>query len=119
MTTVISGFIKAGGKYSATVWGSIAELNAKVASGLTGVTSFTGMAEQQKRDIRTNMYLVSAGIDKLAKSKKIDDPAELKTLKGLQSDINGFTQFTPYVGTLDGFTPLNQLRDPFPNAAGK
>jgi hypothetical protein len=28
--------------------------------------------------------------------------------------LNGFTQFTPYVGTLDGFTPLNQLRNPFP-----
>ena len=28
--------------------------------------------------------------------------------------LNGFTQFTPYVGTLNGFSPLNLLSDPFP-----
>ncbi len=29
--------------------------------------------------------------------------------------LDGFTQFTPYVGTLDGVRPLNQLRNPFPS----
>jgi hypothetical protein len=29
--------------------------------------------------------------------------------------LNGFSQTTPYVGTLDGVTPQNLLSDPFPN----
>lgn len=29
--------------------------------------------------------------------------------------LNGFTQATPYVGSVDGVTPTNLLRDPFPN----
>jgi len=29
--------------------------------------------------------------------------------------LNGFTQFTPYVGTIDGITPVNLLNNPFPN----
>jgi PiT family inorganic phosphate transporter len=92
---VISNFIKAGGAYSDAVWGSMADLNAKVASGLHGKTSFAGMPEQEKRDVRTNMYLVGASIDKLAKSKKIDDPADVKTLKDLQKDTDSFTKFIP------------------------
>jgi hypothetical protein len=29
--------------------------------------------------------------------------------------LNGFTQATPYVGSVDGITPASLLRDPFPN----
>ncbi len=29
--------------------------------------------------------------------------------------LNGFTQTTPYVGSVDGVTPTNLLKDPFPN----
>ncbi len=29
--------------------------------------------------------------------------------------LNGFTQTTPYVGSVDGVTPANLLKDPFPN----
>jgi PiT family inorganic phosphate transporter len=92
---IASNFIKAGGSYSDAVWGSVAELNSKVVSGLQGKTSFATLGEQQKRDIRTDMYLVGASIDKLAKSKKIDDPADLKTLKRLQGSIDAFTKFIP------------------------
>jgi PiT family inorganic phosphate transporter len=92
---IISSFIKSGGTYSDNVWGATAELNAKVEEGITGKTSFATIAEQEKRDIRTNMYLVSASIDKLAKGKHIPDPDDLKTLKSLQSDIDGFTKFIP------------------------
>ena len=91
----ISGFIKAGGAYSQNVWGAMADLNGKVVAGLKGRTSFDGIAEQEKRDIRTNMYLVAASIDKLAKSKKVDDPADLATLKGLQKSTDSFTKFIP------------------------
>lgn len=29
--------------------------------------------------------------------------------------LNGFTQTTPYVGTINGYTPVNLLSNPFPN----
>ena len=92
---VISNFIKAGGAYSENVWGSMGDLNGKVVSGLQGKTSFTGLPEQEKRDIRTNMYLVAASIDKLVKSKKIDDPADVTTLKAFQKSVDSFTKFIP------------------------
>jgi PiT family inorganic phosphate transporter len=93
--SIISGFIKSGGAYTDAVWGSMADLNANIARGLNGKTSFDGMAEQAKRDIRTDMYLVAASVDKLAKSKKIDDPADLATLKGMQKSVDAFTKFIP------------------------
>jgi len=41
------------------------------------------------------MYLVAASIDKLVKSKKIDDPADVTTLKAFQKSVDSFTKFIP------------------------
>jgi PiT family inorganic phosphate transporter len=92
---VLSGYIKSGGKYSDGVWGSMADLNSKIVGDLTGISSFQGLEAQEKKDIRTNLYLVSASLDKLAKAKKIDDPADLKALTDEKKSINVFTQFIP------------------------
>jgi PiT family inorganic phosphate transporter len=92
---ILSGYIKSGGAYKDEVWGAMADLNSKVAGGVENVTSFEGLESQQKKDIRTDMYLVSASIDKLAKGKKIADPDELKTLKGEQKSLDILTKFIP------------------------
>jgi inorganic phosphate transporter, PiT family len=92
---VLSNFIKSGGTYTDAVWGSMADLNGKVAGDLQGVTSFAGLEGQEKKDIRTNIYLIGATIDKLAKNKKIADPAELKELKAEQKGTDVFTKFIP------------------------
>jgi PiT family inorganic phosphate transporter len=91
----ISGYIKSGGTYSDAVWGADADLNAKIASGLAGKTSFDGMNEAAKKDIRTDMYLVGASIDKLSKGKKIADADEAKALVAYQKQLDGFTKFIP------------------------
>ena len=93
--SVLSGFVKSGGAYSDAVWGSMADLNGKVAGDLQNVTSLEGLEAQEKKDIRTNMYLVSASIDKLLKSKKVVDPADAATLKAEQKSIDVFTKFIP------------------------
>ena len=93
--SVLSGYIKSGGKYTPAVWGSMADLNSKIVGDLTGITSFAGLETQQKKDIRTNLYLVGASLDKLAKNKVIDDPADLKALNDEKKTINVFTQFIP------------------------
>jgi PiT family inorganic phosphate transporter len=92
---VLSGYIKSGGKYTDAVWGSMADLNSKIVGDLTGITSFDGLESQQKKDIRTNLYLVSSTLDKLAKAGKISDPADLKALNDEKKSINVFTQFIP------------------------
>jgi PiT family inorganic phosphate transporter len=92
---VISSYIKSGGVYKDAVWGAMADLNNKVAGAVENVTSFDGLESQQKKDIRVDMYLVSASIDKLAKGKKITDPDDLKTLKGEQKSLDVLTKFIP------------------------
>ena len=92
---LISNYIKSGGPYSDAVWGAMADLNAKVAGAVENVTSFEGLESQQKKDVRTDMYLVSAAIDKLAKGKKIADPADAKALKAEQNGLDAFTKFIP------------------------
>jgi PiT family inorganic phosphate transporter len=92
---VLSGYVKSGGTYSDGVWGALADLNGKVAGDLQNVTSLEGLEAQEKKDIRTNMYLVSASIDKLVKGKKVEDPADVTVLKGEQKSIDVFTKFIP------------------------
>jgi inorganic phosphate transporter, PiT family len=92
---VLSGYIKSGGKYTDAIWGSLADLNGKVAGSVQDVTSFSGLESQQKKDVRTDMYLVSATIDKLLKSNKITDPDEVKALKSEEKNVDAFTKFIP------------------------
>jgi PiT family inorganic phosphate transporter len=91
----ISGFIKSGGAYSDAVWGADADLNAAIASSLAGKTSFDTMPEDQKKTVRTDMYLVGASIAKLNASKKIADADEAASLVGYQKQLDGFTKFIP------------------------
>jgi hypothetical protein len=94
----------------------------KVGLNLNGALQYTGDANPRGvYDAEHTNFAPRAGISYSMTSKLVMragfglfyTPAiEFGDYEGLS--LNGFTQTTPYVGSVDGVTPTNLLRDPFP-----
>jgi PiT family inorganic phosphate transporter len=62
---------------------------------LTGKSSLSQLNAEQRRILRSDLYLTSESLGKLIKQKKLDDPAEQKTVAKLKSNMDKVTKFIP------------------------
>jgi PiT family inorganic phosphate transporter len=74
----LSDFLKTNGVATDYTYASLAGKNADIAAELTGRSNFESLTPDQRRAFRSDIYLMSASMDKLIKTKKITDPAEVK-----------------------------------------
>jgi PiT family inorganic phosphate transporter len=92
---VLSDYVKSGGKLTPPVFGALVDKNANVEAGLAGKTSLDALTGDARKDLRTNMYLVAASLDKMVKGKVITDADDAKAVTTYRKGLDSLTKFIP------------------------
>ncbi|HEY2748080.1 MAG TPA: inorganic phosphate transporter [Polyangia bacterium] len=99
--TELSAYLATGGVASAKTFAALALVDARLAASFAGKSDLSSLNIDQRKALRTDIYMVSAAVAKLVKDKRITAPSELavlvgaKGVKGLTAHLNGATQFIP------------------------
>jgi PiT family inorganic phosphate transporter len=91
----ISAYLKTNGQVDDRTFAAIGTKCREISEILEGKTSLTQLTADQRRILRSDLYLTSEGLGKLLKQKKLDDPTEQKTLATLKSEMDRVTKFIP------------------------
>jgi PiT family inorganic phosphate transporter len=94
--TELTGFLEQTGKVSDRTFAALASENRQIAGQLANKQSFKQLSMDERRSLRTSMYLVSSAITKLNNQNKFTDPNQKQTLADYQSMLNQETKFIPY-----------------------
>ncbi|HEY1584743.1 MAG TPA: inorganic phosphate transporter, partial [Polyangia bacterium] len=94
----LSAYLATGGTASARTFAALVTTNRRMRALVNGKSDISSLSTDERKALRTDIYMVSAGVAKLVKDKKITAAAELAVLsgnKGLTAQLNGATQFIP------------------------
>lgn len=91
----ISAYLKTTGKVNDRTFAAIGSKCREIADILTGKTALTQLSEDQRRLLRSDLYLTSEALGKLVKQKKLEDPAEAKAASQLKGRMDKVTKFIP------------------------
>jgi inorganic phosphate transporter, PiT family len=90
----LSNYLKTNGKDSADTYSALANKTREINEAMTGKNSIKELTEDQRSDLRSNMYLVSETIGKLNKAHKIK-PEDQAAMLDYKKGIERFTKFIP------------------------
>jgi PiT family inorganic phosphate transporter len=88
----LTAFQRASGVASDKTFAAVAGINARLAEQLRGKTDLSSFDVDTRKQIRTDIYLLSGSLTKLHKQHKLDNPALPAYVKAL----DGTTQFIPF-----------------------
>ena len=91
----LSAFLKTTGKASEKTFVAVGEKSREIASQIAGKSSFNELSGEDRRKLRSDMYLVGESIGKLDKGNKILDPQEKEAALSLRSKLSPVTKFIP------------------------
>jgi inorganic phosphate transporter, PiT family len=91
----VSAYLKTNGKATDRTFAGIGTKCREISEILSGKNSLSELAPEQRRILRSDLYLTSEGLGKLIKQKKLEDPAERKTAATLKSHMDKLTKFIP------------------------
>ena len=91
---VLSDFVKTSGKFTDKTFAAVAAKAHAVVDVLGGKNSFSDLDTDHRRDLRTDLYLVSASMGKLVKEKKFD-AAEAKSAGDYSKLVDKVTKYIP------------------------
>ena len=91
---VCAGYIKNGGQFNDATFAAVAAKTKAVADKLAGKNSFNDVNLEQRRGLRTDLYLASGALDKLVKTGKLTGP-EAKSAGDYTSLAKKLTQYIP------------------------
>jgi PiT family inorganic phosphate transporter len=74
---------------------AVEEKNAEIASLLAGKSKLSDVDKAQRKDLRSDIYLVSSAIAKLGKAKAIANADDAKALGGYKKALDKVTNFIP------------------------
>ena len=96
----LSAYLKYSGKPDDKTFGAVAVLNQFIVNTVAGKSDFSSLSVEQRKALRTDVYLVGASIGKLAKQGQISDVSEKALLadpkKGYKAQLEHVTQFIPW-----------------------
>jgi PiT family inorganic phosphate transporter len=95
----LSAYLKANGKLDDKTYASLALMNRKITETLGTRTDFQSLSVDERKNLRTEIYLVGATVGKLDKQHLIKDATEKSLLlgdKGYKSQLEHVTQFIPF-----------------------
>jgi len=92
----ISAYLKTTGKVTDRTFAAIGTKCREISEILRGKGALTELSPDQRRILRSNLYLTSEGLGKLIKQKKLDDSTELKMVATLKSHMDKLTKFIPF-----------------------
>jgi len=91
----LSAYLKTTGKVNSRTFAAIGTKCREISDSLAGKTSLTQLNADQRRTLRSNLYLTSESLSKLIKQKQLEDPVEQKTAAKLKSNMDKVTKFIP------------------------
>ena len=93
--TQLSAFLKASGKASDATWAALAQKNQEIQSTVSGVSSLNDLNEPQRKQLRTDLYLVGSSLAKLQSKHVVADADENSAYTKYRKLLDGATNFIP------------------------
>lgn len=90
----LSNFLRTGKGDDKTL-AALATENHRISDKLSGKTNFKALSSQDRRSLRSEIYLVSKTLGKLDKQNKFTTPADKKTLGDYKHQLETVTEFIP------------------------
>jgi PiT family inorganic phosphate transporter len=94
-TAEISAYLKSSGKQTPNTISAVAALNDAVAAKLDGIQKFSDLPQAERRELRTNLYLVGESISKLAKNHAFADAQAQLACTKYKADADKLTKYIP------------------------
>jgi inorganic phosphate transporter, PiT family len=91
----ISAFLKSGGSSTDRTYAAISTKCREISEALTGKSSFAELTTEQRRQVRTSLYLTSEALGKLVKQNKLTDADERAAASKLKKEMDSVTKFIP------------------------
>jgi inorganic phosphate transporter, PiT family len=91
----LSAFLKANGMPTDRTYAAIGTKCREISDELGPIKSLSDLTRDQRRLLRTDLYLVSESLGKLVKTKRLTDPAEQKSAASLHEKMDKITKFIP------------------------
>ena len=91
----VSAYLKTNGKATDRTFAGIGTKCREISEILSGKKSLSELSPDQRRILRSDLYLTSEGLGKLIKQKKLEDPTEQKSAATLKSHMDKLTKFIP------------------------
>jgi len=91
----VSAYLKTSGKLVDRTYAAIGTKCREISELLSGKNSLSELNSEQRRILRSDLYLTSEGLGKMLKAKKLTDPAEQKSAAALKSHMDKVTKFIP------------------------
>jgi inorganic phosphate transporter, PiT family len=91
----VSGYLKTSGTVSDRTFAAIGTKCREVSELLNGQTSLAALSPDDRRTLRSDLYLTSEGLGKLIKQNKLTDADEKKSAAELKSRMDKVTKFIP------------------------
>ena len=91
----LSAYLKTTGKVKDRTFAAIGTKCREISEILTDKTSLSQLNADQRKILRSDLYLTSESLGKLIKQKKLDDPAEQASAKTLKKNMDKVTKFLP------------------------
>jgi PiT family inorganic phosphate transporter len=91
----LSAYLKTKGTVTDRTFAAVGTKCREIADSLNGRKSLGELSAEQRRTLRSDLYLTSESLGKLIKQKRISDPVELKSAAQLKSNMDKVTKFIP------------------------
>ncbi len=91
----LSAYLKTNGKLNERTFAAIGTKCREISDALDGKKSLNELSAEDRRTLRSDLYLTSEALGKLIKHKEIADPAELKSAARLKGNMDKLTKFIP------------------------
>jgi PiT family inorganic phosphate transporter len=92
---VLSGFLKTTGQFNDDIYPALAAKNRDIVNRLNGKSSFRDVPKEERAALRSDIYLVSESLNKLARQGKLGDPQQKETLIEFRAKLRPMVQFIP------------------------
>jgi PiT family inorganic phosphate transporter len=91
----LSAYLKTDGKASAKTYAAVAAESVEIVTQLDGKTSFGDVPAEERKALRSNIYLAGTSIAKLAKQGKFTDPKDKASFTAYGHQLDLLTKFIP------------------------
>ena len=91
----LSAYLKAKGTATPRTFAALASKCRELSQGLAQHQSLNELSGDQRRTLRSDLYLASETMGKLVKQRKLEDPVERKAATQMRADIDKVTKFIP------------------------
>jgi PiT family inorganic phosphate transporter len=91
----LSAYLKTTGKMTERTFAAVGTKCREISEILSGKSKLSELNADQRRILRSDLYLTSETLGKLLKQKKLPDPVEQKTVATLKSHMDKVTKFIP------------------------